>query len=167
MFLAFAFYLLSLAARLSFAKTPQQIQADLSKLLSNGSEVVLTSSSLYASDFTQRWTIYDNANPSFAIAAKPGTIDDLQSIVKYAIQNEVPILATGGGHGYSVSIGGVNDALDINLGNFANVSVDAFSNTMTVGGATIFRDVYDPLYSVGKQIRRSQRQTSRGILSNM
>ncbi len=144
---------LSIAALPCWAKTPQEIQADLSGQLSSGSETILTGNGTYSTDFTQRWTIYFEAEPTYSVAAKPATIEDVQAIVQYAARNNVSFMATGGGHGYSTTLSGVQDALDVDLGNFKSVSVDAYANTMTVGGATIFADIYDPLYNAGKQIR--------------
>jgi FAD/FMN-containing dehydrogenase len=156
-FFVFFLCVLSTALQYALAKTAQQIEKDLTASLSARSEVVLTSDSAFTEDFTQRWTIYGPANPGYSIAAKPATIQDLQTIVKYAVENNVSILATGGGHGYSTILSGVQQVLDVDLGNFKNVSVDASANTMTVGGSAIFADIYDPLYNAGKQFRKFER----------
>lgn len=150
--------MLSFAIQHVLAVSPQQIETYLTTSLSASSEVVLTSNAAFIQNFTQRWTIYNLANPDYSIAAKPATIQDLQIIVKYAIDNEVAILATGGGHGYSTAISGVRQALDVDLGNFKHVSVDTAANTMSVGGSTIFADIYDPLYTAGKQFRKFGKQ---------
>lgn len=152
-FLVPILYVLSIAALPSLAKTSEEIQADLSRLLSSGSDIILTSHGSYSTDFTQRWTVYVDVEPTYSVAAKPATVEDVQAIVRYAARNNVSFMATGGGHGYSTTLSGVQDALDIDLGNFKSVSVDASANTMTIGGATIFADIYDPLYNAGKQIR--------------
>jgi hypothetical protein len=155
-FLGSILFVLSIVTQHVLAVTSQQIQADLSKSLSSGSEIVLTSNPSYPTNFTQRWTIYSNANPTYSVAAKPATVKDVQKIIQYAARNKVSFLATGGGHGYSTTLSGVKNALNIDLSNFRKVAVDASANTMTIGAATIFADVYDPLYAAGKQIREFQ-----------
>ena len=139
------------------AVTSQQIHADLAKSLSSGSEVILTSDPSYQTDFTQRWTIYSKADPAYTIAAKPATVKDVQKIIQYASKNKVPFLATGGGHGYTTSLSRLRDALNIDMSNFRKANVDAAASTMTIGAATIFADMYDPLYAAGKQMRKSFR----------
>lgn len=144
-------------AQHALAVTSQQIHIDLAKTLSSGSEVVLTTDPSYATSFTQRWTVYSKAEPSYDIAVKPATATDVQKIIQYATMNNVSFLATGGGHGYSTSLSGVKGALNIDLSKFRKVTVDAAANTMTVGAATIFADMLDPLYAAGKQMRKFQR----------
>lgn len=139
---------------LALAKTAEQIRNDLQALLSSSSKVVLTGSPDYASsNFTQRWTLYEPALPTYNVAAKPATVQDVQKIVVYASANRVPFMATGGGHGYSSTLSSAKDALDVDLSNFKGVIVDPGANTVTIGGATTYRQIYDPLYNAGKQIR--------------
>lgn len=51
-------------------------------------------------------------------------------------------------------MGTLDDGIDIDLGFFRGVTVDAENNRMTIGGGTVFGDVYDPLYNAGKEIRK-------------
>jgi len=145
----------SVLARQVLAVTTQQVVTDLSSNLSNGSQVVFTTDSSYSTDFTQRWSIYDKAEPAYAVAAKPATARDLQTILRYAIKNKVPLLATGGGHGYSTTLSGLHNALDVDLRNFKKIKVDASTNTMVVGAGSTFHDMFDPLYAAGKMMRKS------------
>lgn len=73
--------------------------------------------------------------------------------VKLASIHDIPFLATGGGHGYATTFGKLQNGLEIDLSFFRSVSVDAASSTMTIGGAVVFRDIYEPLYNAGKEIR--------------
>lgn len=73
--------------------------------------------------------------------------------MKPAARHGIPFYATGGGHGIQLGYENVRDAVNIDLGNFKAVQVDAANNRMTVGGATLFGNVYTPLYSAGKEIR--------------
>ena len=144
----------SVLARQVVAVTTQQIETDLSSNLSNGSHVILTTDSTYPTGFTQRWSIYDKAEPAYAVAARPATARDVQTILRYATKNKVPLLATGGGHGYSTTLSGLHNALDVDLRNFKKIKVDASTNTMVVGAGSTFHDMFDPLYAAGKMMRK-------------
>ncbi|OCK73149.1 Glucooligosaccharide oxidase [Lepidopterella palustris CBS 459.81] len=74
----------------------------------------------------------------------------MQKAIKYAAQNNVSFLATGGGHGYSGSLGALHDGIELVMGNFKSVEVDTAKNLMTVGGSARFRDVTGPCYAAGK-----------------
>lgn len=137
----------------ALALSPERIRADLTSNLSQESQVVLTSDVSYLTDFRKRFTAHADTCPSYSVAVKPATEEDIQTIVRYAAENRVPFLATGGGHGYSTVLGRVRDVLNVDLSNFNSVSVDAKRNTMTVGCGTRFAQIYDPLYNAGKQIR--------------
>ena len=152
-FLASVLFITSTLAQHAYAVASQQIQADLINTLSRGSEVVFTTDHSYSTNFTQRWSIYSECDPTYNVAAKPATTKDVQTIVKYAAQNNVPFLATGGGHGYSTSLSGLKGALNVDLSKFRKVSVNGSANTLTVGAAAIFADMYNPLYAAGKQMR--------------
>lgn len=153
-FLASFVLITSALARQVVAITTQQIQTDLYSNLSNGSQIVLTTDSSYPTDFTQRWSIYEKAEPAYAVAAKPATTKDVQTILRYVTQNKIPFLATGGGHGYSTTLSGLHNALDVDLSNFKRIKVDASTNTMVVGAGSKFHDMFDPLYAAGKMMRK-------------
>lgn len=68
-------------------------------------------------------------------------------------------MATGGGHGYTTTTGALEHGIDIDLGFFDGVSVDAANNLMTIGGSVTFHDVFDPLYNAGKEIGKGTNQT--------
>jgi FAD/FMN-containing dehydrogenase len=146
---------LSILAQRVLTVISQQIQIDLAKTLSSGSEVVVTSDPSYRTNVTQRWTIYAGTYPTCSVAAKPSTVEEVQKLVQFATQNNFSLFATGGGHGYFTTLSSVKDALNIDPSNFRKVGIDASSNTMTVGAASIFADMYDPLYAAGKQMRKS------------
>jgi FAD/FMN-containing dehydrogenase len=154
-FLASLFLIASVLTRQALAVTSQQILTDLSSVLSNTSQVIVTTDASYRTDFTQRWSIYSQAEPTYTVAAKPATAGDVQKILQYAARNKVPILATGGGHGYTTTLSGLRNALNVDLSNFKKVAVDASANTMVIGAATTFADMYDPLYAAGKMMRKS------------
>lgn len=83
------------------------------------------------------------------------TRDQCGKQIKYASEHGIPFLGTGGGHGYTTTLSLLQNGIDIDLGFFNSVDVDISSDTMTIGGSVIFDDIFDPLYSAGKEIRKS------------
>lgn len=75
--------------------------------------------------------------------------------VKLARSIKLPFLATGGRHGYGTSFGKLDQGLAIDLSQLDSASVNAKAGTLTVGGGTIFRQVYDIVYNAGFEIRLS------------
>lgn len=75
--------------------------------------------------------------------------------IKLATAYKFPFLATGGGHGYGTTFGLLQNGLELDLGHFKTVEVDAEANTLTIGGSVTFAEIMDPLYNAGKQIRKS------------
>ena len=73
--------------------------------------------------------------------------------VKICVENNIPFLATGGGHGAGTGYGTVKNAVNIDLGNFRSVGLDVERNLLTVGGATLAGQIYGPLYAAGKELR--------------
>lgn len=65
----------------------------------------------------------------------------------------MPFLATGGGHGNSLTMSKLQEGLVIDLGNFNAFSLDTEKDLLTVGGSTIYLDVLQALYDAGKQLR--------------
>ena len=109
-----------------------------------------------------RWT--DWKAPSFVATVKPTTVQDVQAVVKYASDNDIPFLAVGSGHGYSASFGRARDALEIDINNFKDIAIDVENSTVTIGGAVLHREIIPPLWQVGKQIRKQDSLVSAGLL---
>lgn len=105
----------------------------------------------WSTEVTQRWNL--NSEPTFYGAIKPAIEADIQHIVNISAAYGVPFLATGGGHGLSTTLGRFHDGLEIDLSNFDSVDLDAGNNELTVGGATVFSDLYETLYNAGKLLR--------------
>jgi fumiquinazoline A oxidase len=76
--------------------------------------------------------------------------------VTLATANQIPFLATGGGHGASITLAGCVSGIEIDLSNFNSVSIDADQNTMVVGASTVFEDIIPPLYEAGKEMRTAK-----------
>ncbi|KAL2821205.1 FAD-dependent oxidase [Aspergillus granulosus] len=139
---------LGLLAQLAVAAGSNNISA-LVRRLSPGAEVFYPSAANW-SEVTPRWST--NNAPTFFAAIKPATTGDVQNIVRYSSRNNIPFLAVGGGHGFTTTLGDLQEGLEIDLSLFNKVSVDAQDNRMTIGGSVRFRDIMDPLYAAGKEI---------------
>ncbi|KAI0437383.1 hypothetical protein F4803DRAFT_566114 [Xylaria telfairii] len=100
---------------------------------------------------TERWTIFDP--PTYVAAVSPTTEADVVKAVKLARSIKLPFLATGGRHGYGTSFGKLDQGLAIDLSQLDSASVDAKAGTLTIGGGTIFRQVYDMVYEAGFEIQ--------------
>ncbi|KAI9879288.1 MAG: hypothetical protein M1830_009018 [Pleopsidium flavum] len=152
MFSSIAF--LSILALVRTAFTASQVinlTALVGPNLSPGAEIFLPSDANYAEDVTQRWTTHKA--PSYLGAIKPATEADVQNIVRVASTNEIPFLATGGGHGAAITLGNLKQGIEIDLSNFNSVHLDAERNLLTVGGGTRFAQVIEPLYAAGKEFQ--------------
>ncbi|GLA24796.1 hypothetical protein AnigIFM63326_001079 [Aspergillus niger] len=136
-------------ATLSSAAT-HNITSIFRSSLSPGAQIFLPSDTNYTEDVTQRWTTYDA--PTYIGAIKPATVKDIQNIVTLAASNKIPFLATGGGHGATITYVNCTNGIEIDISNFDTVSIDASNNTMTVGGAVRFEDIIPPLYEAGKEL---------------
>ncbi|CAJ2512896.1 Uu.00g010150.m01.CDS01 [Anthostomella pinea] len=101
---------------------------------------------------TERWTIYDS--PSYAAAVTPATEADVVKAVTLSRTHAVPFLATGGHHGYTTTLGGLQAGLAIDMSQLNSVTIDNSAATLTIGGGTRFRDIMDPIYAAGFDIRK-------------
>jgi FAD/FMN-containing dehydrogenase len=145
---------LGLLAQLAVAAGPYNI-SPLVGQLSPGAEVFYPSAANW-SEVTPRWSTNDA--PTFFAAIKPNTTRDVQNIVRYASKNNIPFLGVGAGHGFTTTLGELNQGLEIDLSLFNTVSVDAQKNRLTIGGSVRFSDIMDPVYAAGKEIRRSNQR---------
>ncbi|KAI1455543.1 hypothetical protein F4805DRAFT_270517 [Annulohypoxylon moriforme] len=100
---------------------------------------------------TERWTDYEP--PTYAAAISPSTEADVVNAVKMAKEYNVPILATGGRHGYSTTLGKMKDGIAIDLSQLNSVEINKTAKTLTVGPGVRFRDMFDPVYKAGFQIQ--------------
>nr|QNC49721.1 Hfaza2M [Hypoxylon fragiforme] len=109
--------------------------------LSSRASIYLASDSNYTTSVTQRWTDY--AAPAYIATIQPATVHDVQNII--------PFLVTGGGHGVSVQLANLKEGIQVDLGKFNNVTFDSDTQLLTVGGAAKFSQLIDPLYELGYQ----------------
>ncbi|KAI1433773.1 hypothetical protein GGR50DRAFT_695729 [Xylaria sp. CBS 124048] len=100
---------------------------------------------------TERWTILDP--PTYQLSVSPATENDVITAVKFATQNHVPFLATGGRHGYTTTTGQIRNGLAIDLSLMNSVKVNKKDATLTIGPGVRFRDIFDPVYEAGFQVQ--------------
>ncbi|KAI6091229.1 hypothetical protein F4821DRAFT_226753 [Hypoxylon rubiginosum] len=117
--------------------------------LSSGASILLASDANYSAAIPQRWSNF--AAPSYIATIKPAIVEDVQNIVRIASSSGVPFLATGGSHGVSIQLGGLQGGVQIDLSNFNTVQFNHSTALLTIGGATKFSDLIDPLYKYGYQ----------------
>ncbi|WYZ38371.1 hypothetical protein EsH8_III_000285 [Colletotrichum jinshuiense] len=118
--------------------------------LSPDARIILRDDQQWNTAVQQRWSVF--SPPTYLGAIKPATEQDVAAIVKIASANDIPFLATGAGHGASLTTGNLHGGIDIDLGNFNGVQVDATNSQVTIGGSTTFEQLYEPLYAAGKEI---------------
>ncbi|CAL8579516.1 hypothetical protein XPA_005256 [Xanthoria parietina] len=140
------FYLAVIFSMINLAWTANEtIRSEILALgLSSGEQL------FPAPNYTLRWSSYEA--PSYIIALKPATEEDVAKIITYAASSSIPFLSTGGGHGFAISLGKLANGIEIDLSNFNNVSVDVRANTLTIGGAVRIRDVLGPLGRAHKEL---------------
>ncbi|KAK1248864.1 hypothetical protein MKX08_007084 [Trichoderma sp. CBMAI-0020] len=117
--------------------------------LSKDTEIILPSDAAWNTSVEQRWTIF--APPTYLGAIKPATEQDVAKVVQISVSNGIPFMATGAGHGASVTLETFKNGIDIDLGNFNTVTVDEKNSLVTIGGSAQFQQVYDPLFAAGKE----------------
>ncbi|KAI1083648.1 Glucooligosaccharide oxidase [Whalleya microplaca] len=99
---------------------------------------------------TTRWNSFDG--PTYDISITPGSEADVAKAVTIARSINLPLLGTGGRHAVSITLHEMNEGLGIDLSALNSVSVDAKAGTLTVGGGTRFRDIYDAVYDAGYEM---------------
>ncbi|KAF5589168.1 hypothetical protein FPANT_6383 [Fusarium pseudoanthophilum] len=124
-----------------------------------------------SSDFltsTERWTTF--SAPTYAAVISPGTEEDVTKFVcaypfqkvsgklifpeiKLATMHNIPFLATGARHGYTTTLGNLQNGLAIDLSHFKEFELDADAKTVTVGPGVTVGEIFDPLFNAGFDIQ--------------
>lgn len=84
--------------------------------------------------------------------------------VKIAAAYSIPFLTTGGGHGYGTTYAALDNGLDLDLGYFKSVNVDAKANQLIIGGSVTTEDIILPLFKAGKEFRELEKITWHGSM---
>ncbi|CAO2650808.1 Nn.00g091050.m01.CDS01 [Neocucurbitaria sp. VM-36] len=99
--------------------------------------------------YTVRWSNLEAPTPNVAIL--PGTEQDVSKIVKFAYDNDIPILAYNGHHGSITTLGKMDYGIEIYLGQLNTISIAKDKQSVTVGGGTNSKNLTDALWAAGKQ----------------
>ncbi|KAK0757781.1 hypothetical protein N5P37_009797 [Trichoderma harzianum] len=118
--------------------------------VSPATEIASSTDANFSSVVGPRWSAWEA--PAWSGAIKPATEADLQKIVQISVENNIPFIATNGGHGPKQGQGSFT-GININLGSFNTVSIDTANNLVTVGAGVKLWDVQTGLYNVGKEIQ--------------
>ncbi|KAL8704353.1 MAG: hypothetical protein Q9201_002478 [Fulgogasparrea decipioides] len=137
--------------QISLALTGSQIKYNLSLILSPQAGIYLPSDQFWANETVQRFDAW--SAPTYIVSVKPAVEEDVQTLIQFSKRNKIPVLVTGGGHGYSGSLGALQNGMEIDMSGFKNVSIDSANGLMTVGAGVRFQDFMDQLYAVGRAIR--------------
>ncbi|TGO20463.1 hypothetical protein BPAE_0294g00090 [Botrytis paeoniae] len=139
--------------RNAVAMTALQVAEGLQASLSSGSSIFLSSNVQYSEQITPRWDVYEP--PTYQVAVKPALIEDVKAIVsihiQYASTNKLPFLATGGGHGYTTTLGSLQNGLVLDMGNFKTMELNSTTNMLTIGGSIKSSDVTPMIQAAGKE----------------
>ncbi|KAK7957011.1 FAD-binding domain-containing protein [Apiospora aurea] len=133
---------------------PQTVYDALSAILLPSSELVLVSDNAYQRDFTPRYNLAEA--PTYLVGVRPAVAEDVIKVVTYARGRNISLLTTGRGHGYTTSLGRVQGAINLDLGKFNSIQVDAEAKTMTIGGAVNGYQVVAALQEAGMEIPTPQ-----------
>ncbi|KAF1815559.1 putative FAD-dependent oxidase [Eremomyces bilateralis CBS 781.70] len=129
--------------------TGPQIISLLKSRLSSQSEYALAADKSESIGHT-RWTTVQA--PSFIATVKPATVEDIQTTVKCATEHNIPFHAVATGHNFSSCYERAQNLLEVDISNLKGVSIDASASTITVGGAVLFNEIFDPLHEAGKEM---------------
>ncbi|ROT38906.1 FAD-binding domain-containing protein [Sodiomyces alkalinus F11] len=100
---------------------------------------------------TERWTTF--SAPTYRAAISPATEEDVAKIVKLATCRNIPFLATSGRHGYTTTLGDLQNGLAIDLSQLNSFELDTTAETLTVGPGVTVGEVFDPLFNAGFDIQ--------------
>ncbi|KAK4064093.1 CAZyme family AA7 [Trichoderma aggressivum f. europaeum] len=137
-----------------YGKAPGRGACTLEELyepwVSPATEIASSTEANFSTVIGPRWSAWEA--PRWSGAIKPATEADLQKIVKISVENNIPFIATNGGHGPKKGQGSFT-GINVNLASFNTVKIDTTNNLVTVGAGVKLWDVQTGLYNVGKEIQ--------------
>ncbi|KAL7621047.1 hypothetical protein AAE478_008359 [Parahypoxylon ruwenzoriense] len=119
------------------------------------STAVLSLPHIYTSDWPQfanettRWSTY--SAPTFDLILIPETEEEISNALALFSQNSIPFFAQGGGHGYSPTLGVIQNAVMVKMERFNQIRFND-DHSVSVGGAARFRDLVSDLYGAGREL---------------
>ncbi|KAI0390143.1 hypothetical protein F5Y17DRAFT_82978 [Xylariaceae sp. FL0594] len=117
--------------------------------MSSGASVYFPDSPDWATE-THRWSNW--SAPTFGVAFVPATERDISSALSYLTSNNIPFLATSGGHGSTVTLASVKNGVMISLEKFQSITVNEADETITIGTGSHYRDVWVVAYNAGREL---------------
>ncbi|KAJ5059245.1 hypothetical protein J3E74DRAFT_428841 [Bipolaris maydis] len=99
--------------------------------------------------YTTRWSNLEAPTPSVVIA--PGTENDVQHIVKFANQHDIPFLTHNGHHGTLTTLGKMDYGIEIYMPQLDSIAISKDGKSVTVGGGINSKKLIDTLWTAGKQ----------------
>ncbi|GLA17557.1 hypothetical protein AnigIFM62618_004699 [Aspergillus niger] len=132
------------------SQTTLDLQGLYGPSLSPKAKIVLASDVNYTHVTTQRWTVH--GAPHYLGAIIPATEHDIQHIIKISREHAINFLVVGAGHGATVTFERFRHGIAIDMQQFKDVHLDVDAERLTVGGATVFSDIIDPLYLAQREI---------------
>ncbi|CCX32721.1 Similar to 6-hydroxy-D-nicotine oxidase; acc. no. P08159 [Pyronema omphalodes CBS 100304] len=140
---------LSFVSFASFVSANSHSTASSLASILSGNSPIITPNNPEWNTLTSRWDPY--AEPSLQISVEATTISDIQTTVKFAVQRGIPLLITSTSHGFTESVRGIKNGIQISLRNFKNISVDKEHNTVTYGGGVVVAEIITELFKYGKR----------------
>ncbi|KAI5853645.1 hypothetical protein GGS23DRAFT_601730 [Durotheca rogersii] len=148
-YVSFALLALPFAIGLSIGKRFDKLIDCLERSLSPHESIVLPGDLGFSNDTVRFSTL--NA-PTFRAVSRVSNEHDIRVSINCARLTATHFLVTGTGHGTYSGFGELQNGLEIYIGNLDGIKVDPKANVMTIGSATLFKDVISSLYNVGKNV---------------
>ncbi|KAJ5826944.1 hypothetical protein N7447_003707 [Penicillium robsamsonii] len=118
--------------------------------VSPATEIASSTDANFSTVVGPRWSAWEA--PQWSGAIKPATEKDLQKVVQISVANNIPFIATNGGHGPKFGQGQFT-GINVNLASFNTVTIDTTNNLVTLGAGVKLWDIEKGLYDVGKEIQ--------------
>ncbi|KAI4647672.1 hypothetical protein J4E93_004082 [Alternaria ventricosa] len=133
-----------------FSRTPAAgIDVEsLAPYLSATAKIYLPDTKEFAT-YTTRWSNLQAPTPSIVIA--PGMEKDVQKIVKFASDHNIPFLTYNGHHGTLTTLGKMEYGIEIYLPQLNSISIAKDGKSATIGGGANVKNLTDTLWAAGKQ----------------
>ncbi|TID25976.1 hypothetical protein E2P81_ATG03752 [Venturia nashicola] len=97
-----------------------------------------------------RWSS-SNA-PSFSHVFVPANNHDIVLMLKYITDRQLPMITQGGGHGWSKTLGSIQNGILVNMEKFSQTIYDPTDQTMTIGGAVKTGALINATDAVGREV---------------
>ncbi|KFA73027.1 hypothetical protein S40288_03257 [Stachybotrys chartarum IBT 40288] len=128
----------------SFASTKRQVNSWPQDL--NGLVVEVDDPSF--DELSVRWSTFEP--PTFDAVFVPESEEDLTNGLAYLTSEGIPFLTKSGGHGYSITLNSIQDAVQINMAAFNSVTMNE-DLSVTVGSGANLNDFVQVVGGAGRE----------------